>query len=301
MALSNHSSSATLSDYKTRLLRVLVYIQQHLDEPLSLDELAALACFSPYHFHRVFKGMIGESLQEHIRRLRLERALQQLKSTQLPIIQIALAASYQTHEAFTRSFKNAFGCSPTQYRARNTLLAQPKAPSGVHYAQGEVANFKVASGKVMNVTIKELEPMRVAFMRHVGPYDQVGETWDKVMMWLGKEGWIGGDTMYIGLCHDDPEVTPADKIRYDACITIDNTFQAFGEICVQTITGKKYAMNTHIGPYNKLGRTYSQLYGQWLPRSGYALRLCPCFEVYLNDPHTTEPQELLTDIYMPIQ
>ena len=66
--------NSTLQDYQERMLRVLVHIQQHLDEELALEALARIACFSPYHFHRIFRGMLGESLQEHVRRLRLQRA-----------------------------------------------------------------------------------------------------------------------------------------------------------------------------------------------------------------------------------
>ena len=93
----------TLHDYKRRMLRVLVHIQQHLDEPLELGVLARLACFSPYHFHRVFTGMVGESLKEHVRRLRLERAASRLKLGSAAVTEIALGAGYESHEAFTRS------------------------------------------------------------------------------------------------------------------------------------------------------------------------------------------------------
>ena len=76
--------AVTLQDYKRRMLRVLVHIQEHLDDALALEHLASVACFSPYHFHRIFKGMVGETLQEHIRRLRLERAASQLKLSANP-------------------------------------------------------------------------------------------------------------------------------------------------------------------------------------------------------------------------
>src|SRR5450631_1758678 len=98
----------TLGDYKRRMLQVLVYIQQHLDEPLPLDELARVACFSSFHFHRVFKGMVGEPVKEYVRRLRLERAAQRLKLSPGSVIDIAFDAGYLSHEAFTRSFKSAF-------------------------------------------------------------------------------------------------------------------------------------------------------------------------------------------------
>jgi AraC family transcriptional regulator len=153
----------------------------------------------------------------------------------------------------------------------------------------------------MNVTIKRIEPMRVAFMRHVGPYHEVGKTWEKLMMFLGKEGLVGGDSQFIGICHDDPAVTPPDKVRYDACVTVGPDFQPQNDIGVQIVPGGDYAVMTHFGPYDKLGESYTWLLGQWLPRSNRALRSSPCFDVYFNTPENTEPEDLVTDLYAPLE
>ncbi len=294
--------AVTLQDYKRRTLRVLVHIQQHLDDPLPLDELAALACFSPYHFHRIFRGMVGESVKDYVRRLRLERAASQLKIGSASVIDIALSAGYESHEAFTRSFKAAFGTAPSRFRSTRRAETD-NVPSGIHYhAEGNATRFRtLRPGGDMQVEIKHLKPMRVAFMRHVGPYDEVGATWDRFLTLMGKDGYLGGGPMMLGICHDDPEVTPKSKIRYDACLTVDENFLPTGDIGVQVVAGGEYAMTTHAGPYNKLGDTYSDFLGRWLPRSGREMRDCPCFEVYLNDPGSTAPEELLTDIYAPLK
>ena len=293
----------TLQDYKTRLLRVLVHIQESLDEPLCLADLARRACFSPYHFHRIFKGMLGESLKSHIRRLRLERAAAQLKHGRLTVIDIALQAGYETHEAFTRAFKAQYAVCPSQFRKfRNPRYFAP-APSGVHFTEGKnLRQFKalLTGGNQMKVAIKSISALRVAFLRHVGPYSTCGSAWEKLLPVLGQEGLIGGDALFIGICHDDPEVTPPERVRYDACVTVDAGFKARGEIGVQTIAGGDYAVTTHFGPYDRLGNTYAKLLGQWLPRSGRELRSAPCFEVYLNDPQSSEPKDLITDIYAPL-
>lgn len=153
----------------------------------------------------------------------------------------------------------------------------------------------------MTVAIRQLEQMRVAFMRHDGPYNEVGKTWDRFMMLLGKQGLLGGDAQFIGICHDDPAVTPFDKIRYDACMTVDDRFQPQGEIGVQVLAGGDYAVLTHFGPYEKLGESYAKLLGQWLPRSGRNLRSTPCFEIYLNSPENTDPADLVTDLCAPLE
>ncbi|MGA2220998.1 MAG: AraC family transcriptional regulator [Verrucomicrobiia bacterium] len=295
---------STLRFYKERMLQVLVHIQQHLDEPLRLEELATLACLSPHHFHHVFTGMLGESLASHIRRLRLERAARRLKLSRMPVVQIALEAGYDTHEAFSRAFRNSFGESPRQFRRHHGKVHQIRVQSGVHYrADAKLKGFRATrtGDKTMTVTIKQLKPMRVAFMRHVGPYNEVGKTWEKFMMFLGKEGLLGGDAQFIGICHDDPAVTPPDKIRYDACVTVDDHFQPQGEIGVQVVPGGDYAVMTHFGPYEKLGGSYAKLLGQWLPRSGRNLRSTPCFEMYFNSPENTAPEDLVTDIHAPLE
>ncbi len=295
--------SVTLRDYKERLLRVLVHIQEHIDDELDLEQLAHLACFSPFHFHRIFTGMVGESLSEYVRRLRLERSAAQLKLGTAPVTKIALDAGYQSHEAFTRAFRSLFHVSPSGFRAATRQALEALGPSALRCWDGKKpTHFKTSrfAGKTMKVQIVKLEPLCVAFMRHIGPYDQVGRTWDKLLPWLGKHGFLGGHCRFLGVCHDDPDVTPPGKVRYDACVTVDSGFHPTDEIGVQVIAGGEYARTTHFGSYNRLGRTYIKLLGQWLPRSGYELRSSPCFDEYLNDPNSTDPKDLLTDIYAPL-
>jgi len=295
---------ATLQFHKRQMLKALVHIQQRLDQPLALRELASLAGLAPHHFHHVFTGMIGESVAAHIRRLRLERAASRLKTTRRSVIDIALEAGYQTHESFTRAFRDAFGASPTRFRQRHNMAAQLPASSGLHYAAARPPDgfrAKNSGVKTMHVHVKQFSPLRVAFMRHTGPYDQVGELWSRFMTLLGKEGWIGGQAQFIGLCHDDPAVTPSDKIRYDACMTVGASFQPFADVGAQTIAGGDYAVMTHFGPYQKLAASYAKLLGQWLPRSGRTLRPAPSFEVYFNSPEDTPPKDLVTDICVPLE
>lgn len=289
----------TQGDHQERMLRVLVHIQRHLDDDLSLDELARVANFSPYHFHRVFRGMVGESVAEHVRRLRLERAAQRLKVGQEAVTNIAFDAGYQTHESFTRAFRAMFGRTPSEFRTEHRPVPLPTAPSAVHFApDGEVTEFEAcqAGGAEMDAEIKTLEPKRVAFMRHVGPYHEVGQVWGRLCQWAGPRGLMGPHMQMLGLCHDDPEVTPLDKIRYDACITAGDGLEAEGDVGVQTIAGGEYAITVHQGPYEKLSETYAALCGQWLPAQGREPDSAPSIEIYQNNPQTTPPKDLRTQV-----
>lgn len=105
--------------YQARLLRVMLHIQNHLDDPLTLDELAAVAHFSPFHFHRIFSAITGETLMSHIRRLRLERAAHLLLRTSRTVSDLASTYQYENHESFTRAFAKRFGIAPSAFRKRN--------------------------------------------------------------------------------------------------------------------------------------------------------------------------------------
>jgi AraC family transcriptional regulator len=289
---------ATLRFYKQRMLVALAHIQQNLDASLVLDDLARRAGLSPYHFHRVFRGLVGEPLMAHIRRLRLERAARHLRQTPRRVIEIALEAGYDSHEAFTRAFKQTFGFAPAEFR-RCRATARTVSANGIHFGDGP-HDFRATTARTMAVTIDRLPPTRVAYLRHVGPYSACGPVWARLCTWMGKEGYLGPGCRLLGVCYDDPDVVPPSRIRYDACVTVDRAFQPAAGLRVQTLAGGDYARATHFGPYEQLGKTYARLLGRWLPRSGRYARDLPCFEAYLNDPDSTAPADLITDIYLPL-
>ena len=153
----------------------------------------------------------------------------------------------------------------------------------------------------MQVHIQKIDPLRVAFIQHVGPYHEVGDTWKKLCTWAGPRGLLGPNTKFLGVCHDDPKVTPPDKIRYDACLQVDENVEAEGDVGVQVIPAREYATTRHQGPYEKLSETYAQLFGKWLPENGREPSAAPCLEFYLNSPEHTPPADLLTDVFVPLQ
>lgn len=294
----------TLDDYRKRILDVLIHIQRHLDEDVSLEALARVAHFAPHHFHRVFRGMVGESVKEHVRRLRLERAAYFLRYSDRPVTRLAFEAGYETHESFTRAFRAHFGESPSGYRRRRRHPFASEPPSRVHYSpEGDLDDFTPTDtgATAMNVELKRIEPIRVAFMRHTGPYKECGIAWEKLCGWIGRKGLFRPDTRFLGVSYDDPDVTPPEKLRYDACVVVGPDVKPEGEIGVQKIAGGLYAVTIHKGPYEKFSETYAKLMGEWLPRSGHRLSGTPCFEHYLNDPNTTPREELLTAIHVPLE
>lgn len=301
---SNNMRKETEKVYRERILKVLLYIQDHLDDPLQLNDLAGIAYFSPFHFHRIFKGMVGETVKSHIRRLRLERSAWQLRFTGRNILEIALDAGYETNESFTRAFRLMFGNTPSVFRQYKHGLSFKSSPSGVNFQPGgQLNNFKpiIRGGLKMKIRIENIDPMRVAAVRHIGPYKECDEAWKKLCAWAGARGILKPGAKMMGVSYDDPEVTPENELRYDACVTVDDTIESSGEITIRVLSGGEYAVATHVGPYAKLIETYNKLYGEWAPQSGRVVKQAPCFEVYQNSPHDTPPGKLITDIYLPLE
>jgi AraC family transcriptional regulator len=290
------SLPTTQQTYRNRILRVQLHIEEHLDEELVLEKLARLAHFSPYHFHRVFRALVGETVGEHVRRLRLERAALRLSSTDRPVVQVAFDAGYGTHEAFSRAFRQHFGVSPTEFRNHKRGLV--KFPA---LAMEIPPMTEPTAMTGYEVRLVDRPPQRVAFLRHLGSYDQVGPTFGRLMAWAGPRGVFGPQTQILGVCHDDPKLTPADKLRYDCCVTVPAHVQPEGDVGVMTLESGPHAVITHKGPYAQLGQAYDRLYGAWLPTSGQEPRHAPPFEVYLNTPREVAPEDLLTEVYLPLE
>ena len=293
----------TWIDYKDRILRVLTHVQEHLDEALDLEELARVACFSSFHFHRIFAAMTGETIADHVRRLRLERAALELRSGAKQVIQVALDAGYEAHEAFTRAFKAAYGVSPAEFRRATGPIAILAAPSGVHFRQGvPLTNFNTnhITTKAMKVITRKIKPMRVAYLRHVGPYENVNQTWIDLMARLSADKQIRKSSVFIGMGHDNPSVTPAAALRYDACITVDEAYEPKKPVELQTIASGDYAVvkNCLVG---KIKDAFQFLYGKWLARSSRELRPAPAFIVFVGARDAVAVMKQRVDIYMPLQ
>ncbi|QDU35033.1 Transposon Tn10 TetD protein [Poriferisphaera corsica] len=296
------SKSITREEYHQRILTTLLYIENNLDADLSLETLADLSYFSPYHFHRIFTSIVGETFKAHIRRARLQRAYNQLIHTDLTILDIALAAHYSTHESFTRSFSQHFGFTPSTLR--NTIKANPFTRMNINFEGGRpsLSYIHLFNKEIhVEVSIKNLDPIPVAYLRHIGDYMGVGETFSRLEQTLAQQKLKPNDSISLGIYHDDPDTTETEKLRADICASVSSDFKPFDDIGFQTVPAGKYAVAVHRGPYHKLKETYNAFYGSWLPNSGHTPRNQPPFEIYVTDPATTAPEDLITEIHMPIE
>lgn len=303
----------TRSFYETAVQRAVTRITGELDQALDLAQLARQAALSPLHFHRVFRGMVGETPVELHRRLRLERAAHQLITTEAQVTRVAFDAGYETHEAFTRVFRAHYGAPPSQFRqgSQAALLACARpysfeiaARSGLHFQPGAGAplEFQMTRGEVdMNVEVKTLPEKRVGAVRHVGPYNRISEAFEKLGAIAGRAGLFGAPGVeMIALYHDDPESTAVDQLRSDAGLTIPVDRAMPDGLTEHKLSAGRYACAIHHGGYKSIGDSWARFMGEWLPQSGHRVREGLSFEIYRNTPMDTAEKDLITEMYLPI-
>jgi len=295
----------TRAFYHQAVGRVVAHLVTHLDESADLAALARIACLSPFHFHRVFSGTVGETPLELLRRLRLERAAVTLLRTDTPVTAVAFAAGYETHEAFTRAFRAAFGEAPSAFRRNGTARALLAAGSGLHFREGATqAHFipRDTGGHAMQVELEQMPPLRLATVTHVGPYNQIGRAFERLGAIAAREGLFAHPgALMIATYDDDPEATPVEELRSRAGISIPEDVPLPDGAEEQRIRGGAYARYTHIGPFEMLGDVWSRFMGEALPASGHEFADGPALEIYRSDMRTTPKEQLRTDLLVPVR
>lgn len=293
------------SGYHRRLDRVVRHIQHHLDQPLTVDGLAEVANFSPYHFHRLFTAMMGETVAQYIRRLRMERAAWHLRYSRRTVTAIAFDCGFEATESFSRIFRAHFGLPPSRWRRDRSVFAPAPAPTGETAMTMPLHRPAAPAGlDITAISVTTLPARTVASLRHTGPYTAIGPVFDRLMALAGQKGLLTAQTQVIQISYDDPRQTDADKLRADACITLHGPLPDVADLAPlvrQDIPEGRYARILYTGPYSGLDAAYSWLYASWLPDSGHQVAHRPCQEIYLNSPATTAPEHLQTLILLPVE
>lgn len=309
--------SDTRSFYEAIVQRAVEHIFEHLDDALDLGALARTAALSPLHFHRVFKGMLGETPLELHRRLRMERAAYALSTTDAPVTRVAFEAGYETHESFTRAFGDHYGAAPSEVRRRSlearmayaavAVRIELASRSGIHFDPrvGREISLSFALNdttgvRAMKVELKSLPDLRVAAVRHIGPYNEISAAFERLGQIASGGGIFGPSAEMLAIYHDDPESTPVAELRSDAALTVPKDRELPTGLTEIHIPAARYAVATHVGPYIGLGEAWARLMGRWVPENGHRIAEGPSFEIYRNTPMDTPPEKLLTEIYVPV-
>jgi AraC family transcriptional regulator len=282
------TSSRDATHYFQRLERVAAYLEAHLADTLDLNALADVAHLSPYHFHRIYHAIVGETLAATVRRLRLQRAAGYLAQTSRSIADIARATGYDNVQSFTRIFKTQYGIPPAQYRS-----------SGTHTRFRTTASSQPQL--LREVRVLETEAMTGVSVEHRGSYLLIERAFNTLYRWAGARNLLGAVRATIGMYDDDPFSVPEKQLRSRACLMLESDSLPESPFPQVNLPRTLCAVIRHQGPYADMRSAYQWLYGRWLPNSGYEAADAPVFEVYLNHPRDTPPPELLVDIHLPLR
>ncbi|QEN90771.1 helix-turn-helix domain-containing protein [Labrys sp. KNU-23] len=293
--MTRHETSLA---YAARIERVMSHIADHLDDRLELDDLSDIACFSPYHFHRVFVAVTGETVAEAVRRLRLHRAAVELNRSQHALARIATRAGYGSVAAFTRAFSSAYGLPPAAYRRAGQDLRPVPQQSG---SQAMTRATTLREALHYDVAIENVPKLRLVTLPHRGDYQKIGVSFERLFAWAGGLGLLGQGARMIGIYYDDPDSRPLAELRSEAGLAVPEDSPLGPEMAWREVGGGPVARLVHKGPYADLDIAYAYLYHSWLPHSGRQPGDAPCFEEYLNDPRSAPPSEWLTAVNLPLK
>ncbi|MDQ4045389.1 MAG: AraC family transcriptional regulator [Chloroflexota bacterium] len=302
---------ATTSRYEARVLQVLVHIEDHLDDPLPLAQLAAVAGFSPHHFHRIFQNVTGEAPKEYLRRLRLERAVARLKVSPDNVLQIALEAGFKTHETFTRAFTRRFGINPSEFRG--VLRAYREAVSDAMGSR-TFAGFTEETPLTLRfdmqrepVTVERTPPRHLLFVRHYGfenllaGEEEFLSLWDPLFEYADAHHLDYSAELLVGITHDDPYVTEESKIRFDACLPISGPMHVSHPIGYRFQEAGLCVARRHFGGREEIAKTFAYIGVEWLPSDNYCLRAAAPFELYSCGQTDGRLERICTDAYVPLE
>ncbi len=279
-----------------RIDRVVARLQQAVEgggELPDLAELASIAHFSPFHFHRVYRALTGETVGRTVARLRLLRALHLLSDANTPVTDVALAIGYDTPQSFARAFRDAFDATPSEVRAQPDRLA------------AEIARFAtppagVTRSAALQVSVVSVDPFEVVALRTVGEYADLDQAYGRLFAWAASAGVLDDATSLYGLPHDDHRDAAPETFEFDCALGFPVAVAPSEPMRLMTLGGGKYLCLRHDGHFDAIEDSVDRLLRDWLPDSGHALRDAPIHYRYLDDPEHVPEALLRTDVFVPI-
>lgn len=279
----------TQEEYQKCVNAVVDYINLHLGEEIDLKSLAKISHFSPFYFHRIMKAFLGEPIGTFIVRTRTEAAARLLRYSDAPIADIAYRIGYSSPSSLSKVFKQFYGISPLEYRNnKNFVIMKPAI---------------IRPDLELKREVKEVSARNVIYIRLFGDYkmNDYGGTFMRLFQFVQEQQLPMGEGLPLCIYHDDPKVTPADKLRTDVCMVMPEAVAPKGDIGFKQIPAGRYAIFLYKGSYEHLQAVYDTIYGKHIPEMECTLRDEPSAERYMNNPVTTAPEELLTEIYIPVE
>ena len=289
-------------EYARRIDRVIDHLREHLDRPVRLEELAEVACFSKFHFHRIFTAVAGETVHACANRLRLEKAARFLRFSDRSLTAIALDCGFSSSATFSRAFRDAYGTTPSRFRKtgeiENSKIRKALSP-GQEYVLPMTAEEKRLAFPVRLVDLPERQ---VAYIRVTNAFDtdRVVAAVATMVEWAKGQGIHDGGTLF-GMTLDDPDVTPAHLFRYEVCFASTAPFACADGMSRLTLPPMRYAVTSVQGDLRMVATAWDYLVREWLVSSPYEPEHAPALEVFRDKHAATDWSTFDLDGCFPIK
>jgi len=298
------TTDRTKDGYIERINRVLDAIHSDVTRPLRLQDLAAIADLSPFHFHRIFQAMIGDTPADFIKRLRLERSLSLMcYGKPKSLTSIALDCGFSSSSDFTRSFKQRYGVAPSRFdvkawQLKNSESGRLVTDSSPFRLQGPLPR---SNPDHFRVSIRQLPARTVAYIRVSDPYhgDGVVKAAERLLKWAEERQFADGQ--WLGYQFENPKVTALEDCHYYVAVEVEQRFQPAGEIGRYRFPAMLVAEVAMKGDIYCEIRLFQWLYGSWLPRSRYVPDDQPLFEAWKGKPFQHGFQHFELSVQLPIR
>ena len=304
----NDMKNETRIDYRERIKKVTRYIDDHIYDSLRLKDLSAIACFSEYHFHRVFVACLGMTVQEYISVQRLSKAAILLLKSNYRITDIALETGYETVSSFTQTFKKYFNTTPSRFRQIRGSAANSHIPgvnNPIEYLKNQLASRKLRSEKIP-YEIREIPDMKAITVTKKGFYDgaflqAAASAFSEMYEYVDRHrlhdavGYRLSIVPFVPYEFNDPDAV------IHCGYSLKEDVKPEGDARVHTLCGGKYAVFANHGPYEYIYQTWGSAYFTCVLADNEQIRNVTPFEIYFNSPRDTKPQDLRMELYLPIE
>ena len=297
--------------YISRINKVMNFVENNLDKELSLSYLSEIAHFSPFHFHRLFSAITEETLNTFIKRKRIEKiASLLLNGDSTPLTELAFKYGFNSGASFSRTFKKFYGISASEFKENSkeqySKIGKVESKNGKEVITFE--KYICSINNILNwinmnaqIEVKEMPELKLAYIKHVGDFNQIGKVYEKLMKWAGPKGLLNSSELKtVTVYHDDPKVTKMSKVRQSACITLNNQVKLSGEVGEMTIPKGKYAVGRFEISVTEFEKAWDSI-SVWVAENGCENRDGDYYELYHNDHMEHPEQKFILDICVPVE
>lgn len=285
----------SVSQYITRLQPAFDSIEKAVNDAGSvhLTNLAQACFISPYHFHRIYRLLTGETCQQTLSRLRLAVASHAMKDKSLSITEVAHLSGFSSSQAFAKALKNKTGTNARDLRADDNRLARTLELLSV---PEPVPNETPA----VSIELTQLSPMKIIAIETTGTYPALNSVYHTLFDVAGDPAAVKA---ILGMPGPDSANLDDGENRFICGLLLrEGTVPTPKQTAsCQTIEPGHYARVRHLGSFDHLELTLDALYLTIMESSDWSFGTAPCVFHYLDDPEDTVEAQLRTDLYVPVQ